>query len=138
MLLTIAFLVGTTLSEHKWTISRKRRSVDWLGSKLTIERRIVAQQIDDVKTAGSRKAMVIDTDLMEVLKHWKQSTKFGSESDWIFASPIQRFNLEGCLTVTVGFGVNCNVLPKRQVLVLWALMRSGIPTGHGWMQLALR
>lgn len=82
----VAVCFGLRVSE---LLGLRWSDVDWLDSKLTIERRIVAQQIDDVKTAGSRKAMVIDTDLMEVLKHWKQSTEFGSESDWIFASPIQ-------------------------------------------------
>ena len=70
--------------------------VDWLNRKLTIERRIVAQQVDDVKTVGSRKGMRIDTELLQVLKQWKQTTEFGADHDWIFASPVQLGRLPYC------------------------------------------
>jgi integrase len=70
--------------------------VDWLGSKLTVERRIVAQHVDDVKTVGSRKTMTIDTELLEVFKQWKQATEFSAEDDWIFASPVQLGRLPYC------------------------------------------
>lgn len=82
----VAVSFGLRVSE---LLALRWSDVDWLGAKLTIERRIVAQQIDDVKTSGSRKAMAIDAELMEVLKQRKQATEFRAESDWIFASPVQ-------------------------------------------------
>jgi integrase len=33
--------------------------------------------------------MPLDTELLEVLKRWKQTTEFSAEGDWIFASPVQ-------------------------------------------------
>jgi integrase len=63
--------------------------VDWLNGKLRIERGIVEQNIDDVKTDGSRKVMSIDKELLELLKLWKQKTQFPSNEDWIFASPLK-------------------------------------------------
>jgi len=33
--------------------------------------------------------MPIDTEMLEVLKLWKQTTEFRSENDWVFASPSQ-------------------------------------------------
>jgi integrase len=63
--------------------------VDWHSRTLSIQRRIVAQQLDDVKTEGSRRKLSIDACLLVVLKQWRQTTQFGAEQDWIFASPIQ-------------------------------------------------
>lgn len=63
--------------------------VDWLDSKLRVERGIVCQQVDDVKTAESRKQLFIDDDLLNLLKAWKQATQFGNAEDWIFASPAR-------------------------------------------------
>ena len=33
--------------------------------------------------------MSIDSELLGILKIWKQTTQFSGESDWIFASPVQ-------------------------------------------------
>jgi integrase len=63
--------------------------VDWLDGKLLVERGIVCQQVDDVKTAESRKRLTIDRDLLTALQTWKQTTQFSSPEDWIFASPAQ-------------------------------------------------
>jgi len=40
--------------------------------------------------------MTIDTELLEVLKQWKQTTEFSAEGDWIFASPVQLGRLPYC------------------------------------------
>jgi integrase len=63
--------------------------VDWLNGKLTVERGIVRQHLDAVKTAGSRKQMTVDGGLLDVLKRWKQTTQFSAPGDWVFASPVQ-------------------------------------------------
>jgi integrase len=89
----VAVCFGLRVSE---LLALRWGDVDWLGGKLTIERRIIAQQVDDVKTVGSRKNMTIDAELQEVLKQWKQTTDFGGESDWIFASPVQLGRLPYC------------------------------------------
>ena len=63
--------------------------VDWLNSKLRVERGIVRQQVDDVKTIYSGRLMSIDAAMLEVLKTWRQNTQFSSDEDWTFASPAK-------------------------------------------------
>jgi len=63
--------------------------VDWLNGLLRVERGIVEQNVDDVKTEESRKTLSVAPDLLERLKVWKQSTEFAGNSDWIFASPLK-------------------------------------------------
>jgi integrase len=61
--------------------------VDWLNGKLRVERAIVRQKVDDVKTIYSGKLMHVDADMLAVLKAWRHSTQFSCDEDWIFASP---------------------------------------------------
>lgn len=63
--------------------------VDWLSGKLRIERGIVEQNVDDVKTDGSRRSLTIAGELMQRLKLWRQTTQFPADGDWIFASPLK-------------------------------------------------
>ena len=63
--------------------------VDWLNSKLRVERGIVRQQVDDVKTIYSGKLMSIDAAMLEALKTWRQDSQFSLDEDWMFASPVK-------------------------------------------------
>jgi integrase len=63
--------------------------VDWLEGKLSIQRGIVRQRIDDVKTETSHKAITVSQTMLDTLKLWKQMTQFSAREDWIFASPAQ-------------------------------------------------
>jgi integrase len=83
-LLCVCF--GLRISE---ALALKWSDVDWLNSRLLVERGIVCQNIDDVKTAESRKQLTIDRDILAVLKAWKQATQFSASDDWMFASPAQ-------------------------------------------------
>jgi integrase len=78
--------LGLRISE---CLALKWRDVDWMEGKLTVERSIVCQNVDDVKTAESRKTLVIDRELLAALKAWKQTTLFSSQQDWVFASTNQ-------------------------------------------------
>jgi integrase len=71
----VALSFGLRISE---VLGLKWRDVDWLGKTLTIERGVVKQIVDDVKTEESARTMPIATDLLEVLMHWKQSSQFSS------------------------------------------------------------
>lgn len=82
----VAVCFGLRVSE---LLALRWSDVDWLNSTLKIERRIVAQQVDNVKTSGSRRKFKIDASLLEVFKRWRQTTQFADEADWIFASPMQ-------------------------------------------------
>jgi len=77
---------GLRISE---CLALKWSDVDWLHGTLDVERGIVRQQVGDVKSAYSRKQMSVDPELLEVIKRWKQTTQFGQDTDWVFASPVQ-------------------------------------------------
>lgn len=82
----IAVCFGLRVSE---LLALQWRDVDWLNGKLNIERAIVMQKLDEVKTVASRKQMSIASELLDVLKQWRQQTEFSAETDWVFASPVQ-------------------------------------------------
>ena len=63
--------------------------VNWLQNRLRVERGIVRQRVDDVKTVYSERLMPIDTGVLALLKDWKQTTQFPENGDWIFASPVK-------------------------------------------------
>ena len=77
---------GLRISE---CLGLKWQDVDWLNRKLRVERAIVHQRVDDVKTIYSAKTMSIDAEILAVLKAWKQTAEFSSDEDWMFASPVQ-------------------------------------------------
>lgn len=78
--------LGLRISE---CLALKWSDVDWLGGRLTVERGIVCQKVDDVKTAESRKQLMIAGELLTALQTWKQQTQFPAPDDWVFASPVQ-------------------------------------------------
>ena len=82
----LCVLLGLRISE---CLALKWADVDWLESKLSVERGIVRQRVDDVKTFESRKRLSIDISLLDVLKTSKQTTEFSAPGDWMFASPVQ-------------------------------------------------
>jgi integrase len=77
---------GLRISE---CLGLKWSDVDWLGGKLRVERGIVRQMVDDVKTIYSGRLMSIDAEMLAVFKNWKQQTQFAADGDWIFASPAK-------------------------------------------------
>lgn len=83
-LLCVCF--GLRISE---CLALRWSDVDWLNGRLRVERGIVCQKVDDVKTSESRRALHIDSEMLNVLKLWKQTTQFSANEDWMFASPVQ-------------------------------------------------
>ena len=83
-LLCVCF--GLRISE---ALALKWGDVDWLNSRLRVERGIVCQVVDDVKTSESRRDLHIDSEMLDTLKLWKQTTQFSDSEDWMFASPVQ-------------------------------------------------
>ena len=63
--------------------------VDWLNCRLSIERGMVRNREDTVKTVYSARTMSVDAEMVAVLEAWKSNTQFPAESDWIFASPAR-------------------------------------------------
>ena len=83
-LLCVCF--GLRISE---ALALKWRDVDWLNGKLTVERGIVCQIVDEVKTPESQRCLHVDREMLGVLRRWKQASQFSGPEDWIFASPVQ-------------------------------------------------
>lgn len=82
----LAVSFGLRVSE---LLALQWRDVDWLNAKLTIDRAVVMQNVDEVKTVASRKQMAIASELLDVLKQWHQQTEFSGPNDWIFASSVK-------------------------------------------------
>ena len=78
--------LGLRMSE---ALALRWADVDWLGSRVSIERSIVEQHVDECKTANSRRSLGMASELLQRLRAWKQCAQFASEGDWIFASPLK-------------------------------------------------
>jgi integrase len=77
---------GLRISE---ALALRWSDVNWTNSTLNIERGIVHQKVDSVKTQESQRLMPIDPDMLEVLKLARLMSQFPADVDWIFASPSQ-------------------------------------------------
>lgn len=77
---------GLRISE---CLALKWSDVDWLNSTLRVERGIVHQKLDTVKTPESQQTMDVAPELLEVLKAWKQLSEFSAPDDWVFASTVK-------------------------------------------------
>jgi integrase len=82
----ICVCFGLRISE---CLALRWSDIDWLNGVLRVERGIVEQVVDDVKSEESRKDLSVDNSLLDVLKAWKQVTEFSAPEDWIFASPVK-------------------------------------------------
>ena len=82
----VCVCVGLRISE---CLALKWSDVDWLNGTLSVERGIVHQVVDDVKTPESQRFMCIDHEMADVFQRWKQRTQFSGPEDWMFASPYQ-------------------------------------------------
>jgi len=80
----VAVSFGLRISE---ALGLKWHEVNWLGKRVRIQRGVVKQIVDDVKSVHSAKTMACADELLDVLKLWRQSTEFSREADWLFASP---------------------------------------------------
>ena len=78
--------LGLRISE---ALALRWADVDWLDSKLSVQRGIVEQVVADVKTEGSARTFNLTSELLERLKSCKQRSDFSGAEDWIFASPIK-------------------------------------------------
>jgi integrase len=77
---------GLRISE---CLALKWSDVDWLKAALSVKRGIVRQVVGTLKTEGSERTIPISTEMLGVLRAWKQSTQFSGDGDWVFASPVK-------------------------------------------------
>jgi integrase len=85
-MMQIQLCLGLRVSE---LLALRWQDVDWIGSKLNVERGIVNGRVDFVKTEGSCKIIALDVELRRLLQNWKQHAQFPEPEDWIFASPVK-------------------------------------------------
>ena len=129
---TIALLcvcLGLRISE---CLALKWSDVDWLNGKLGVERGIVCQQVDDVKTPESQQKLVIDGELLTAL----QSVEA--------INPILRVGgLDICFAGATwsacrGPMTKCGACIRRRrrqpVSAALVLTASGTRTARGWIQ----
>ena len=77
---------GLRISE---CLALKWMDIDWLQGKLRVERAIVHQRVDAVKTVYSARLMPLDSEMLDIFQRWRQKAEFSNTEDWIFASPVQ-------------------------------------------------
>jgi len=82
----VCICFGLRISE---ALALRWSDVDWLNAKLHVQRGIVHQIVDDVKTPESSRAMHVDAAMLTGLKDWKQLSLFSGPDDWMFASPVK-------------------------------------------------
>lgn len=81
LLLSVSF--GLRISE---VLGLKWKDIDFLTKTLHIERGVVKQIVDDVKSSNSAGVMAIADEVLTAIARWKQMTQFGDADDWVFAS----------------------------------------------------
>lgn len=84
--ISVAAGLGLRISE---VLGLKWKDIDWLGKTVRIERGVVKQIVDEVKTANSAKTMATADEILQVLQQWKQASQFTNPEDWVFASPVK-------------------------------------------------
>jgi len=88
-LLRVCF--GLRISE---ALALKWQDVDWLNGRLRVERGIICQIVDDVKTPESQRSLHIADEMLDMLKHCKQASHPARDSmSSISSSEYLRRNL---------------------------------------------
>lgn len=76
LLLAVSF--GLHISE---VLGLKWKDVNWLNKTIRIERGVVKQIMDDVKSSCSARTIACADELLDILKHWRQTTQFSEAED---------------------------------------------------------
>jgi integrase len=117
-LLCVCF--GLRISE---CLGLKWSDVDWLNSKLRVERGIVCQNVDDVKTAESQKQLMIDRELW---LYSRRGSKRPSSQKMRIGYSQALCNSVGCHGRMTKYGGCSRRRQRRRVSADWELTLSGI------------
>ena len=82
---TVGVCLGLRWSE---IVGLQWQDIDWLNGELTLQRAVVKQIEDEVKTVHSSKPLALDRRILDLLKQHKQNSVFTEPGDWVFASPV--------------------------------------------------
>ncbi len=83
LMITAAYLLGLRISELsalKWS------DIDYLSRTVTIERAVVRNHVDRVKTERSEAPLPLAPQLTKAFQRWHAECHYPAPSDWIFAS----------------------------------------------------
>ncbi len=83
---TVGVCLGLRWSE---IAGLKWQDIDWIDGELRLQRAVVKQIEDEVKTVHSSKPLALDTRILDVLKQHRQNSVFTAPDDWVFASPAK-------------------------------------------------
>jgi integrase len=64
--------------------------LDFFEMRINIVRSVVDQVIGNCKTEASRKPVVMDEHIAQVLKAWRQESVYTAPTDWVWASPQKK------------------------------------------------
>ncbi len=82
----LSICLGLRISE---ALGLRWSDVDWLGSSIMIQRGVVNQRVDSVKTTESKRRLELSAEVLTLLKEWRAQSEFREPGDWIFASPYK-------------------------------------------------
>lgn len=65
----------------------KWSDIDWLNGTVLVQRGVVANRTDAVKTKYSTKQLPLDAALVSLPQDWGQMLEFNKDNNWVWASP---------------------------------------------------
>jgi integrase len=87
---TVGVCLGLRWSE---LVGLKWKDINWLNGELRLQRAVVKQIEDELKTVHSSKPLALDARILDLLKLHKQNSIFTDPEDWVVASPEKRGKL---------------------------------------------
>jgi len=129
---TVGVCLGLRWSE---IVGLQWQDIDWLNGELRLQRAVVKQIEDAVKTVHSSKPLALDPRILDVLKLHKQNSVFTEPSDW---SSHPRKNMESCPGATQRFGRSWDVRVTMEASSMSRPTAFGTAIGRGLMSWAHR
>ena len=65
------------------------KDINWIDGELRLQRAVVKQIEDEVKTVHSSKPLALDARILDLFKQHRQNSVFTAPDDWVFASPVK-------------------------------------------------
>jgi integrase len=87
---TVSVCLGLRWSE---LVGLKWQDINWIDGELRLQRAVVKQIEDEVKTVHSSEPLALDPRILELVKQHRQNSIFTAPGDWVFASPVKHGKL---------------------------------------------
>ena len=76
----------------------QRKHVDWDKFRIYVVSNFVPGKFGEPKSAASKKPVVLHSLVMGLLKHWRETTAYAGDEDFIFASAGSKAKHRACRT----------------------------------------